>query len=276
MKKSIFILFTLISVSLAFGQSDKDKVQETVTKSKIEGHIYFLADDLLKGRETGTPENKIAASYLANTLRSYGVRPNPKTGDYYQAVNLHRTSPPSDVMISINNQTIKNYAIINAKSTDFAKGAVFLGYGLEKDYKGKSVDGKVVIVKAGSPETNDTRAAFGLLEQKRELAKQSGAVGVIELLDAGTQIWGFIDHNFNTSTLGINNEEDAKADLPYVWVLDQRSKMANSLTSKTAIPIQFKMSDPKKEVITSQNVIGIVEGTDPDLKNEYIIIKVVN
>ncbi|MEP0263196.1 M28 family peptidase [Dokdonia sp.] len=270
MKKAVFLFVAFLSAIMTFGQSDKSLVQETVTKSKIEGHIYFLADDLLKGRETGTPENKIAASYLANTLRSYGVQPNPETGNYYQEINLYKTSPPSDVNISINGQEVKNYALLETKAVDFSKGAVYVGYGLEKDYKGKSVDGKVVIIKAGSSETNDTRAAFGLREQKKQLAKASGAVGVIELLNAEDQMWGFIEHNFNASSLGVD-KENAKATMPYVWVLDQDNKMSKSLESKTSIPIQFKMSGPKKEVVTSQNVIGVVEGTDPNLKDEYII-----
>jgi len=59
--------------------------------------------------------------------------------------------------------------------------------------------------------------------------------------------------------------------MPYVWVLDKDDKMSQSLTSKTTIPIQLTMSGAKEEVVTSQNVIGIVEGTDPILKNEYII-----
>ena len=76
------LLFTLyfFSITTLFSQTEKEKVESTITKNQIEGHIYFLTDDLLKGRETGTHENKIAASYLANTLRGYGVKPNPKTG----------------------------------------------------------------------------------------------------------------------------------------------------------------------------------------------------
>jgi hypothetical protein len=269
MKKSIFLLFAFLSTAIIFGQSDKEKAQETVTKSKIEGHIYFLADDLLKGRETGTPENKIAASYLANTLRSYGVQPNPKTGDYYQEVNLEKLTPPTDVTIAINGNTIKDYAILDASAVDFSKGAVYMGYGLEKDYKGKlSVDGKVVIIKAGSPDTKDARAAFGLLDQKKKLAKDHNAVGVIELLDAEAQMWGFIEHNFNAPSLGIVKEESKKSTMPYVWVLDKGHKLAENFTQNAAIPAQLKMSSRKKEIIKSQNVIGVVEGTDPKLKDE--------
>ena len=69
MKTTPFLILLLLLGNLLSAQSDRDMVMETVNKSTIEGHIYFLADDLLKGRETGTPENKIAASYLANAFR---------------------------------------------------------------------------------------------------------------------------------------------------------------------------------------------------------------
>lgn len=86
--------------------TDKDKTEATVSKSNIEGHIYFLADDLLKGRETGTPENKIAAAYLANTLRRYGVKPNPQTGDYYQRMTLQVRPRRGEPAVPVESQNV--------------------------------------------------------------------------------------------------------------------------------------------------------------------------
>lgn len=88
MKHIKIFTFLMLGAITSNAQDDKQTVLETVDQNTIKGHIYFLADDVLKGRETGTPENKIAAAYLANTLRSYGVKPNPKTGTYYQPATL--------------------------------------------------------------------------------------------------------------------------------------------------------------------------------------------
>lgn len=104
MKQVTFLLFTLLCLVLN-AQSDKDKVLETVDQNMIKGHIYFLSDDALRGRETGTLGNKVAASYIANTLRSYGVKPNPKTGTYYQPATLTlraRNGQPSRTVESQN------------------------------------------------------------------------------------------------------------------------------------------------------------------------------
>jgi hypothetical protein len=101
MKYKLLTILFIVLTSTVFSQTEKEIVESTVDKNQIEGHIYFLADDLLKGRATGSAENKIAASYLANALRGYGVKPNPKTGNFYQEVNLQKTSPPAKSSVYI-------------------------------------------------------------------------------------------------------------------------------------------------------------------------------
>ena len=271
--KQLIVLVALLGVFTLTAQTEVEKVTETVSKSDIEGHIYFLADDVLKGRETGTPELKIAASYLANSFRRYGVKPNPKTGNYYQEVKLKRVSPPKEASIEINNQAISDYAFINAAAMTSDGDAVFLNYGLEADYKGKDVNGKVIIVKAGSSETNDTRAAFGLRRTKQKLAQENGVTAIIELLNTDDNMWRFIDHNFNASSLSVDlgdNESDG-AETAYVWVLDKEGKMAEELSTLKTISSKISIGEKMEEAVISQNVIGVVEGTDPKLKDEYII-----
>lgn len=271
MKSNILFLFVFLCSSIAFSQTEKEKVIETVNKSEIEGHIYFLADDLLKGRETGTPENKIAASYLANMFRTYGVKPNPKTGDYYQIVTFEKTTPPATFDLAIDGMNIDNKVVLKANPTKTSEEAVFLGYGLENDYQGKNVTGKIVIIKAGSDEANDARAAFGLRSKKAQLAEKAGATAIVELIQASSNMWGFIDHNFNAPSLSLAEEksEDSKG-LAYIWVQDEDGSHSEKYASGKHT-VTLTMSAQKKEKVLSQNVIGVIEGSDPKLKNEYII-----
>jgi hypothetical protein len=271
--KRIALLLALGCVFTVTAQTEIEKVTETISKAEIEGHIYFLADDVLKGRATGSPELKIAASYLANSFRGYGVKPNPKTGTYYQEVKLKKVSPPKGATIEINKQVITDFAFINAATFTTNQDAVFLNYGLESDYEGANVKGKVIIVKAGSPETKDTRAAFGLRRTKEELAQKNGVTAIIELLSVDDNMWSFIDHNFNEPSLTVDLAEDKKdeSNTVYVWVLDKEGKMAEQLSTASKISSKLVIGDQQEESVLSQNVIGVVEGTDPKLKNEYII-----
>ncbi len=275
MKYISLLAVLLLGTTSLFAQTEKELVESTITKSKIEGHIYFLADDLLKGRETGTFENKIAASYLANALRGYGVKPNPQTGTYYQEVTLKKTTPPRRLSLSINDQEYKKKVVIKAQKMNFSGDAIFMGYGLEDDYKGVDVSKKVVIIKGGDPENQGARAAFGLRKEKEELAKKNGALAIIELIKTDNKIWGYIDHNFNNERLGILageiNNESKENGLAYLWLQDEYGTIALDLSKNKSASIKMMMEGEDIVPVTSQNVIGVVEGTDPNLKNEYII-----
>ena len=72
------ILSALLAACLsitALAQTDKQLTDATISKAKIEGHIRFLASDELRGRNTPSPEQVIAARYLATQLQGYGVQP---------------------------------------------------------------------------------------------------------------------------------------------------------------------------------------------------------
>ena len=267
------LIIALFSFLSAFSQSEKELVMETVKKTVIEGHIYFLADDALNGRETGSLENKIAASYLANTLRGYGVKPIPSTKSYFQEVLLQKVSPPSIFELAINGLPVKNKVIIEASAFDFKDDAIYLGHGLEEDYKGKDVRDKLVIVRGGSLEAKDARGAFRLRKTKMKLAKEAGAKGIVELIDAKSDMWGFIDHNFNSDRLEVAAEEEQPIDkgFVYIWLQDESGSQATSFENDNKINVRIKMNSKNISSISSQNVIGIVEGTDPKLKDEYII-----
>lgn len=272
--KKLALLVSLGCIFTLTAQTEIEKVTETISKSGIEGHIYFLADDVLRGRYTGSPELKITASYLANSFRRYGVKPNPKTGDYYQEVQLKRISPPKEASIEINNQVITDFVFINAAKVATDQDAVFLNYGLADDYKGKELNGKVIIIKAGSPKSKDPRAAFGLRRTKEKLANDNGVTAIIELFKADDEMWSSIAQNFNKPSLSVDLGENDKVEskeTAYVWVLDKEGEMAKQFNTDKKVGSKIAIGDKQEEAVLSQNVIGVVEGTDEKLKNEYII-----
>lgn len=272
MKYKLLTILFIVLTSTVFSQTEKEIVESTVDKNQIEGHIYFLADDLLKGRATGSAENKIAASYLANALRGYGVKPNPKTGNFYQEVNLQKTSPPAKSSVSINKISYDKIAILNVNPIDFNGKATRLGYGLESDYEGKNMSGKIILVKGGNPESEEARAAFGMRKEKIALAKKNGVLGIVELINTNERTWGYINHNFNEESISVASKEDSSSDsFFYTWVYDENGAINTSLDSKREVPLSIMMTEEKSSSIISYNVFGVVEGTDPKLKKEYII-----
>ncbi|MFY0629595.1 MAG: M28 family peptidase [Flavobacteriaceae bacterium] len=270
MKRLILSSIALLSLSLS-AQTDKETIANTISKEKIEGHIYFLADDLLKGRATATPELKIAASYLANQLRGYGVKPNPKTGTYYQPLALQEKHAPETVSLTLNGKTLKKTIVLEGGGLKTVENSIFLGYGTEADFKGKDLKGKVVIVLAGKEGAGDINTAFSLMNAKQKLAKDQGAIGVIELVESTEDMWTRLEDYFSHGGLSVSNGEVKKPDFTYAWSLDQGATLQRGLKGKQNVSAAIEISLPKMVNKYTQNVIGVVEGTDPKLKNEYII-----
>lgn len=267
-----FLSITLVLCTLlSYAQDDKTLTERTVDQQEIKKHIYFLTDDELKGRDTGTPELKKAAAYLADQLKSYGVKPNPKSGNYYQEVTLTQSAPPKGTSLDLNGQSISDFVVINGAKVA-TSDAVYLGYGLEADYEGVDVSNKLIISKAGSAETKDARAAYGLKEQKQALALSKGALGVVELLNAQDQMWSFIDQNFSRTSVRLADPEAPdEENFAYVWVLDREGAFAKSFDTNGFKSASLSISGASIKDIVSYNVIGVVEGSDPVLKDEYII-----
>lgn len=265
--KQLTLLLTLCLTFTISAQSDAEKAEETVKKTNIEGHIYFLADDLLKGRNTGTPENKIAASYLANTLRSYGVKPNPASGDYYQKFDLFQFALQEEIKLSLNGVNLSEVVAFDIDATNTQEDALYLNYGMEADYKNKDVKGRIVIVKAGTPSSTDIRSAFGARAPKRDLAIKNGAKGLIEIGSFDPNQWPRLKHSVEER---VSFSKGEKEPLPmYLWV--QASPEQLMMFNEESVKIQIESNGIQRKTIKTQNVVGVLEGTDPDLKNEYII-----
>ncbi|MCT8338605.1 M28 family peptidase [Flavobacteriaceae bacterium TK19130] len=270
MKSFYSLLFLFIAIT-GLAQTDREKTAATVDQHDIRAHIGFLSDDLLKGRETGTEGNKIAAAYIASILKSYGVQPNPKTGNYYQEVPLEKSTPPNRMTLVVNGSEYKEKVAVMPQNFSYGGNGVYLGYGLEDDYKNADVNEKLVFIKAGSPKSDNIQEAFGLRDKKMELAMKAGAAGVIELVKAGDRTWGYLSNRFGATQIQLANTEEGAKKLPYLWIRDEFGTYANDLSSKKAITVKCSVSGATSETILSQNVVGIVEGSDATLKNEYVI-----
>ena len=77
-------------------QSAPDAVK-SITGREIGGHLRFLASDLMKGRDTASPETRLAAEYLAGHLFAAGAEPMGDQGSggrsYFQRFPLEVVTP---------------------------------------------------------------------------------------------------------------------------------------------------------------------------------------
>ena len=63
-------------------------------------HVAFLADDAMKGRDTGSPEHRKAAEYIADQFKRAGLEPGGTDG-YFQPVPLPIAAASSKTQSSL-------------------------------------------------------------------------------------------------------------------------------------------------------------------------------
>jgi len=179
---------------------------------------------------------------------------------------------------------------------------VFVGYGLEDkslgidDYKGLDVRGKVVVVLWGVPGGLDSEIAAHLMSEQRRVAVEHGAVGIVQtptlslerifpwnaqLQYAETPRTNWVDK--------AGKPGDPGADLKFTATLEPKAAAAlfegapkalaslQAAAAKGERPKGFALktratvtAETAVRHFTSPEVIGLIEGSDPKLRDEYV------
>lgn len=251
-----------------------------LTRAETEAHLRFLAADELMGRRTGEPGNLVAARYIAEQFRALGLKKTAGSGttDYYQTVPLLIVKPVATGVLLTGTDSLKvgnQFVVIAGGKTDLTAGLVYVGYGLsegEDGYKGQDVKGKFVVTQVGSPEAKSPREVMATMQTKRKLAADKGAAGLIELVAGASLPWGMASRYFGGESMSLlpDGDDPAKTPLLHIWVDNSKNQLAAFKEAGQSITI--RTTGRPQTVINTYNVAGLIEGSDPKLKNEYVLL----
>jgi hypothetical protein len=126
-----------------------------VSENDLREWLSYLASDELQGRQVFTEGYGRATQYVADQLKSWGVKPIGEKGTYFQPVKLkgYRVTRNSTVTIEAGGQsrTFKHGDHVTfgtgsgGKQTLTFNGVEFVGYGLAADYQGRDLKGKLIV-----------------------------------------------------------------------------------------------------------------------------------
>ncbi|MDN5201131.1 M28 family peptidase [Fulvivirgaceae bacterium BMA10] len=273
------LLLTFFVLYCCFDLNAQNKFKEIVDKNvslaESEAHLRFLASDELKGRDTGSPGLEIAAKYIAEQFRKYGLKPAPGTEDYFQVVKLTNTSPPKKGSLSYKDHSFtqgETMLVMNGSDVSLNAEVIYANYGTVADLEKLDVKGKILIVKAGNEDATNPRQFFGIGREKQALAKEKGAAALVELYSSSKMPWSLLLNYLNRPRLTIGDDQNDQDVLPYLWVNDPNNEQVKILTETTVGSANLDIAELDKKVVSAKNVIGVVEGTDNKLKEEYVLL----
>ena len=267
-------IFSLLIAFAAQAQKDKKTAESTVTRDGVEAKVRFLASDELRGRDTPSPGLDIAARYIATQLIAYGVKTVPGMENYYQQVRMISSSPPSKGSFAVGDSTFdfKDDMIMTAGGSGvFSGDIVFVEYGTEEDFAAADVKGKIVVARSGTKGQSDARSAFRTAGIKATMAEEKGAVALIELYNSPQPAWKLLQFYLGSTKVGLDEgDEESESTFPRIWLEDLANEKLSYFTNYAG-KAQLEIIGADESRFNTQNVIGLVAGTDPDLKNEYIV-----
>ncbi|GAB2766243.1 M28 family metallopeptidase [Rhabdobacter roseus] len=277
-KYLLYAALLVLSTVPTFAQPKAPLPEFSLQKANSEAHMRFLAADELQGRKTGEAGNLVAARYLAEQFRKYGLTPAPGQSTYYQKVPLEKLGESGTGEIVAGGQTLpsgQDWILMAGGAAELEAPLVYAGYGLENtakgwdDYKGLDVKGKIVLVQSGTPETQTPSEMIASSTEKRHLAAQKGALAVIELFNTSIP-WNYVTKYFAGERISLAEKTSTGPTLPHAWVNGKEAKWTRLFREVQSIKLTTQGRSIKH--VDGYNVAAYISGSDAKLKEQYLLL----
>ncbi len=266
-------MFNMIAV-LTFAQSDKKTIKKTITYDEFKNHVYYIASDELEGRDLPSKGLEKAGEYISNEFKKYGVKQVSGLTGYYQQVPFKSVEPANKGSIVVGDKTLeyeKNFLLMDGSNTELNATYVYANYGMGDDLKDLDVEGKIVVALCGNGEDESPRTWFGLSTDKKKDLKEKGAIALIEIYQSAQLPWSMLTRYFTgNKRVMVDDGEGEDTDFAHIW-LSTEDKQAVKMLQQKDQAMSITVEGMKVEKFTSPNVVGWVEGSDPVLKNEFVV-----
>ena len=274
-------------------------------------HVEALANDGMEGRNTGSPAHKRASDYVAAEFKKNGLEPAGVNG-YIQPVAFKTrkiVEAKSSLALVKNGKTEPltlgedaNIGVRIDPAPSVDAPLVFVGYGLNiperniNDFAGLNLKGAVVVHVAATPKSlpGPLQAHFGSGAERWRMYKAAGAIGTMSIANPKS-----MDVPWARATLARLQAAMSLAD----GSLEEASGQQVSITVNPAhadklfagsghrfqeildlvdggqavpsfaLPARLKATTTvEQSEVTSQNVAGILRGSDPRRRDEYVVV----
>jgi len=233
----------------------------------IRAHMDYLAGDALAGRGSGTPQEHMAADYVASELRRYGVAPAGENGGYLQHVALEYRSLAAPPVLSFDSggQTVR-WTSGNEIAVRWLGDASISGP-LQKldphDPKAAVEAGAVVLLTA----TDDATA----WQQAYEISQRGAALVLILENPSLAGAWSDARRRLPNLPPRIKAlpKEAGIQEMNMVVVRTAAFKTLSTLAEGTTIRLEAKLNPVQPG--ETWNTVGTVAGSDPALRDQAVL-----
>jgi Peptidase family M28 len=311
MKKFLILVLILRGYCLVAQNADPAPFANTINTDELRAHLAVLTSDSLEGRETGTEGNLKAAKYIANYFEKLGLPKVVEGKSYFQRM-VYTNEGWTTISMQLNGVSFKHqynfYALPGSNpvvkgNTIKADEVIFMGYGIDdaqySDYKKTDVKGKVIMIYQGEPLKSDSTSLITKTKKMspwsldwRKKLSVAYSKGVKAVLIIDPTIAKSIQENrrqFSRNITGdVENVEGLYANnlnisteiaLAIIGTKGDAVKKARERIEKgkkykpVTLPCRLMIDmDKYFRQLIGNNVLGFIEGSDPVLKKEIVVV----
>ncbi len=305
MKRLVAFILGLCAITTLLAAADADG-------KRWWSHVEALANDQMQGRNTGSPEHRQAAEYVASQFKRAGLKPAGVQG-YIQPVKfdtrkivesqssleLIRNGQPQ--RLEMGEDAVVALRTVPAESVEAS--LVFAGYGLTvpemefDDLAGLDLKGKIIVILLGGPSSipGNLRSHYGYATERGRFLQQAGVIGLVTIQNPRTS-----DIPWARSALRARFQESMSLADPVLvdmkgiriavtvnaahadkWLagsghtIDELLALVDGgkpLPHFPLVPSLRAKVKLERRQVESQNVVASLPGSDPAFRNQYVVL----
>lgn len=263
-----------------------------------------LASDEMQGRGTASPGGEKAARYLADQFAKLGLKPLGDAGTYLQAIKFRSSLVMPETSVKAGDMSLKlgpDFLVFppyTVERADVSGDLVFVGYGVTSpelkrdDLAGLDVKGKIVVLLGGRPKNVDQAAwskATSTQAVGRNLLARGAAGLILANIDATGQPYSVLVRYLLQRRVALADGSQPSPKLPPILLVSSEGAeklfagsgttyaqalqkaesgefASRALNRSATLAVRVKMEDG-----TGSNVVGLLEGSDPKLKEQALV-----
>ncbi|MEO8593073.1 MAG: M28 family peptidase [Candidatus Solibacter sp.] len=274
MRPASFLTVSLAAAGMLAAQGQAPLAQRIAARIRpndLKADVSFLASDALEGRGTPSGGLELAGEYIAAQFRRAGLEPGGDEG-YFQNAHYQQMRPnPEGLTLTLD--TVKaadgTVAIQEAAAADLSNAAAYkvtLSDPAALDaLTADEVRGKVLFVEI----PDGGGGTSGFQAQRRLLT----AVGKLEPAMV-VLVRGAAQPPNPNARVPLREASAALAKIPVLVLWDKaiRDAVAAATPGPMAATVSARVAEPLITPVKLRNVVGIVPGTDAELKDTYIVV----
>lgn len=286
--------------------SAERKAADRVKLETIRDVTTTLSSNEFEGRGTGQPGADKAARYLADRFAKLGLKPAGENGTYLQPIKFKVAQVMPESSFTVGDVALKHgedYVVVPPYSSDEVNstgGMVFLGYGVvspelkRDDLAGLELKGKVVILLNGQPAGVDEaqwRRATNPQTRAMNIFGSGAAAMIVANVGTQKQPFSTIANYLSRRRVSLASSptqappfkippvllasdaamEKIFAGSGVTYAQTHEKAKAGEMVSKDLGKTANLALRLKSGEATSDNVVGVFEGSDPKLKEEAVV-----